>query len=244
MSRLSERSKAVRREIYKLSKANGGYHYGGTFSCVEILLAIFDYVLKPEDRFILSKGHACWALYALLRERGLFPSLEGHPHLDVANGVHWTTGSEGHGFPAGVGMAFARRQLGKPGRVYVVMGDGECQEGTTWESMLMAVQYKLDNLTVIVDWNELQACDLTHKILSIGSFPDVADAIGWHMGCVDGHDVDLLVEALGYNHPGRPRMIIASTVKGKGVSFMEGKAEWHAKYPNKEEEKALLEELA
>ena len=137
-TQLNERSKKIRLEAIKLSKANGGYHYGGTFSSTEIIINIYDNVITEKDRFILSKGHACWAFYVLLREKGFNPLLEGHPHLDVQNGVNWTTGSLGHGLPAGLGMALARKMKNINGRIYVLMSDGECQEGTSWESMLTA----------------------------------------------------------------------------------------------------------
>src|SRR5512135_1393314 len=238
---MNSRSLQVRRDIIKLSKANGGYHYGGTFSCVEILIALYDNLIKNGiDRFILSKGHACWGLYVLLMERGFCPSLEGHPHLDPANGVDWTTGSEGHGLPAGVGMALARKLQDRSGRVYVLIGDGECQEGTTWESMLMAVQHKLSNLTVIVDFNKAQGSGFTKDILSVDCLAKVANEIGWIVHNVDGHDVEKLVDLLECKYNTAPHMIIADTVKGKGVSFMEGKPEWHAKWPNPEEVAAML----
>ena len=144
MTKLNARSKKLRLDIIKLSKANGGYHYGGSFSCAEILINLYDKILKENDRFILSKGHGCWGYYVLLMENGYKPLLEGHPRLDLKNGVHWTTGSEGHGFPAGVGMALGENE--KDGKVYVVIGDGECQEGTTWESILIASHHKLKNL--------------------------------------------------------------------------------------------------
>ena len=241
---MNSRSLQVRRDIIKLSKANGGYHYGGTFSCVEILIALYDHILKnSHDRFILSKGHACWGLYVLLMERGFHPSLEGHPHLDTANGVDWTTGSEGHGLPAGVGMALARKMQGKFGRVYVLIGDGECQEGTTWESMLMAVQHKLSNLTVIVDFNKTQGSGFTKDILKVDCMHRVANEVGWIVHDCDGHDTDKLVEMLKCSYQTAPHMIIADTVKGKGVSFMEGRPEWHARWPNEEEVAAMLKEL-
>lgn len=241
---MNERSRQLRRDIIKLSKANGGYHYGGTFSCVEILIALYDNFIKNGiDRFILSKGHACWGLYVLLMERGFNPSLEGHPHLDVANGIDWTTGSEGHGFPAGVGMALARKMLDKIGHVYVLVGDGECQEGTTWESMLMAVRHNLNNLTVIVDANETQGSGFVKDILPIPNLHRIANEIGWIAHEVDGHDVPKLVDLLPLTYKTAPHMIIAHTVKGKGVSFMEGRPEWHARWPNEEEVAAMLKEL-
>lgn len=240
---LSERSKQVRRDVFALSKANGGYHFGGTLSCIEILISLYDHILDlGVDRFILSKGHACWGYYVLLRERGFDPSLEGHPHLDLHNGVHWTTGSEGHGFPAAVGMALARKVQNKPGRIYVLIGDGECQEGTTWESMLMAVQHRLDNLTVIVDFNKIQGSGFTRDILSVDCLGDVAEKVGWIVRELDGHNVGTLSEALCRRFD-LPYLIIAHTVKGKGVSYMEDRPEWHANWPKPELVEQAMAEL-
>jgi len=244
MTALNERSKQVRRDTLTLSKANGGYHYGGSFSCTEILIALYDHVLQPEDKFILSKGHACWPMYVLLRERGYRPKLGGHPTLDDDNGVHFTTGSEGHGLPAGIGMALARKIKGKPGRIFVLMGDGECQEGTTWEGLLMAAHHKLDNLTVIVDWNLFQGAGAVEDNLAITGLPDVAAALGWLVVAVDGHDDLNVLAALDMEMENVPKIVIANTIKGKGVSFMEGKGEWHARFPNPAEEKQAFEELA
>ena len=242
---LNERSKQVRRDIFKLSKANGGYHYGGTFSCVEILIGLYDTILTSADRFILSKGHACWGYYVLLIERGFSPSLEGHPHLDLANGVHWTTGSEGHGFPAGVGMALARKLQKKAGKVYVIIGDGECQEGTTWESMLMAVQHKLDNLVVIIDFNGLQGSGFTNQILSVDRIGDVARTLGWFVQEIDGHSMREIEQSLMYQDvpKGQPQLVVAHTIKGRGVGFMENNPAWHACWPSEEYEREALEEL-
>lgn len=241
---LTERGKQIRRDLYWLSKSNGGYHYGGTFSTIEILYNLYDKILGKDDRFILSKGHACWGYYVLLRELGFNPALEGHPHLDMANGVHWTTGSEGHGMPAGVGMAFAKKKMGKKGRVFVLVGDGECQEGTTWESLLLASKHNLDNLTVIMDNNRIQGSGLVRDIL--GNIDSVifsaAYTCGWETSVIDGHDDETILRALMKNHH-RPHFIIANTVKGKGVSFMENAPEWHSKWPNPEEEKRIMEEL-
>ena len=242
---LNERSKQIRRDLYKLSKANGGYHYGGTFSTVEILIVLYDKILTPDDRFILSKGHACWGLYTLLREKGLNPKLEGHPHLDLANGIHWTTGSEGHGFPAGVGMAFAKKKLGKKGRVFVLMGDGECQEGTTWESILLAGFHKLDNLVIIVDSNKIQGSGRVDDILPVNfkALSGAAISSGWTFSYTDGHDVDMLYNTLTYTTT-QPLFVIADTIKGKGVDFMENKPEWHSKWPNPTEEAEILKQLS
>ncbi len=165
---LSERSKQVRRDAIDLSLANGGYHYGGSFSCADILVNLFDRVMGPGDRFILSKGHGCWVYYVLLRELGFNPLLEGHPHYDPSNGVYCTAGSMGHGFPTAIGQALARKLKKEPGTVYVLIGDGEAQEGTTWESLLIAGHLKLDNLVVIVDNNNIQGSGYVDKIMPCG----------------------------------------------------------------------------
>lgn len=242
MTDLNGRSKQVRLATLELSKACGGYHYGGCFSATEILICLYDEVLKPEDKFILSKGHACWPYYVLLRERGYEPRLDGHPVLDNANGVHYTTGSEGHGFPAAVGMALARKIAKREGRIYVLVGDGECQEGTTWESMLQAPHHGLDNLTVIVDWNGIQGAGFVKDILPVRGMGECARELGWTVIECDGHTPDKLQKA--FNATTRlPKMIIAHTVKGKGVSFMENKPEWHANWPNEEYEAQMRKEL-
>ena len=148
---LTERGKELRKKVIDLGLEKGDAHLGGSFSEIEILIALFDIVLKEEDKFILSKGHACHPLYILLRERGCNPKISGHPDICETEGLFCTTGSLGHGLPIGVGMAFARKKLNKEGKIYVLMGDGECQEGTTWESSLIANHHKLDNLVVIFD---------------------------------------------------------------------------------------------
>ena len=263
---LNERSKQIRRDTIALSKANGGYHYGGCFSAVEILIALYDHVLTDDDRFILSKGHACWPYYVLLREKGLNPKLTSHPSRDPHNGIHCTTGSLGHGLPLGIGMAMAKKAKGEAGQVFVLMGDGECQEGTTWESLLIAGKQKLDNLVVIVDKNKIQGSGFTNKILPIKVLGSVAVGSDWDFSIVDGHDTDVLKNTLNGNsqidvtslHAGpdrefaagmripkdKPQLIIANTIKGKGVSFMEDDPAWHACWPNLKQEAQALEELA
>mgnify|MGYP003146509405 CR=1 FL=1 len=240
---LNERSKQIRRDAITLSKSNGGYHYGGTFSCTEILISLYDKILGKDDRFILSKGHGCWSYYVLLRELGYNPSLEGHPHLDLHNGIHWTTGSEGHGFPAGIGMAFARKLQRREGHVFVIVGDGECQEGTTWESLLLASHLKLNNLTIVVDKNGIQGSGFVRDILPINCLGVTAESCGWKVTEVDGHDNSQLEEALQSKGEG-PHLIIARTVKGKGVDYMEDVPCWHAKWPDPEHEKEALDQLA
>jgi transketolase len=238
---LSERSKQIRRESIKLMKGRGA-HYGGTFSSVEILISLYDHVLTSDDTFILSKGHACWAYYVFLREKGFNPILESHPHIDLNNGIPYTTGSEGHGFPAAVGMALARKILNKKGHYYVLVGDGECQEGTTWESLLLSSHHKLNNLTVIVDLNGIQNSGFVKDILPIDCIGAVSEACGWNVIEVDGHNIEQLQSALT-TKTNKPNMIIAKTIKGKGVSFMENIPDWHCKWPNKDQEATMLKEL-
>lgn len=263
---LNERSKQVRRDTIRLSKANGGYHFGGCFSCTEILIALFDHVLVQGDKFILSKGHACWPYYVLLMEEGNKPALTGHPSRDPHNGVPCTTGSLGHGLPMALGMALAKKIKGEAGKVYVLMGDGECQEGTTWESLLIAANLDLDNLVVIVDWNGIQGSGSVLDVSpATGRFPEVPERLGWEDAVVDGHDVYQLqgamlnckmVDVTSLADPEKvykqgsskgqsaPRIIFAQTVKGKGVSFMEGDPAWHAKWLDDEHEAQAMEELA
>lgn len=262
---LNERSKQVRRDTIKLSKANGGYHFGGCFSCTEILIALFDHVLDTGDKFILSKGHACWPYYVLLMEEGNKPALTGHPSRDPHNGVPCTTGSLGHGLPMALGMALAKKAKGDPGKVYVLMGDGECQEGTTWESLLIAANLELDNLVVIVDWNGIQGSGTVLDVSpATGRFPDVPGKLGWECVRVDGHNVEMLLGACvqtdrifckaldsdyvygknGIEVQKAPRIIFAQTVKGKGVSFMENDPAWHAKWLDDIHEAQAMEELA
>lgn len=243
ITELLERSKQVRRETLNLGVNNGGYHFGGSFSAVEILVALYDVVLKEEDKFILSKGHACWPWYVLLRDRGYNPQLSGHPSIDLTNGISCTSGSEGHGLPMGIGMAMARKLRNKGGRIYVLMGDGECQEGTTWESLLTARHHRLDNLTAIIDWNEIQGSGFVKDILPIDGLEKVAEIMGWSVAQINGHSYPEILDALAENVERKPRMIIAHTVKGKGVSYMEGRPQWHAKFPTPEQLSQAFKEL-
>lgn len=241
---LSERGKQIRRDTLKLARENGGYHFGGCFSATEIISSLYDSVMGKEDVFLLSKGHSCWPLYVILKERGLSPRLQSHPHRDPANGIAWTSGSLGHGFPAAIGIALAKILQKKEGRVFVLLGDGECQEGTTWESLLLAARLQLSNLTVIVDNNHIQGSDYTEAILPIiDPVISVARTAGWAFTmAMRGHEESCLVAAFQKTFSD-PHLIFVQTEKGKGVSFMEDLPEWHAKWPSDEQYKAALEEL-
>ncbi len=240
---LERRSKQVRRDTLELGVKNGGYHFGGSLSAVEIMVSLYDVILKDEDKFILSKGHACWPWYVLLREKGYMPELSGHPSIDPKNGICCTTGSEGHGLPMGLGMAMARKVKGQGGRIFVLMGDGECQEGTTWECLLTAPHRRLDNLVAIVDWNEIQGSGFVRDILPIRGLDKVAEILGWSVSKIDGHSYPEVLDALGRQVADKPRLIVAYTVKGKGVSYMEGEPPWHAKFPSPEQLSQAYKEL-
>jgi len=243
MKILEERAKWLRKETLDLSMKTGEGHLGGSYSTIETLISLYDEVLKPQDTFILSKGHVCYPYYILLQEQGYNPKISGHPDIDVENGIPCTTGSLGHGLPIGIGMALAGKVKKEKGDIYVLMGDGECQEGTIWESALIAPHHKLDNLIGIVDRNDLQALDNTENILSLGNLGKKFREFGWHVSEIDGHNFNEIIPALKYREIGKPHMIIANTVKGKGVSYMENNPKWHVRLPNEDELKQAYREL-
>lgn len=239
---LEETAKRLRRETLDLAMEIEGGHLAPAFSMVEILVAL-ETVLKKGDKFILSKGHGCLSFYIALRQRGFAPTISEHPDIQVEQGIECTTGSLGHGLPIGVGMAFAKKFKKEAGRVYVLMGDGECQEGTTWESMLLASHHALDNLTVIVDNNRLQALGRIDDILSLGNLNDKFSAFGGYVLEVDGHCFPEIIDALN-KEVNKPRVIIAHTIKGKGMSFAEDIPAWHTRLPDGEQLKQAYRELA
>ena len=214
-----------------------------SLSTIEILTTLYFGVLTKKDKFILSKGHGCFGFYTVLRDKGYNPVLSGHPDIDEKNGIYCTTGSLGHGLPIGAGMAHARKIKNEEGIIYVLMGDGECQEGTLWEASNIASRCKLDNLVAIVDHNKLQALDEIDNIFPFGDLERKFEAIGWYTSTVDGHNIGELIHALQQSVYGRPRAIIANTIKGKGISFMEGKPEWQSRKPSGEEIKQAYREL-
>jgi transketolase len=237
-----ERAKQLRKDVLDLAVETGEGHLGGSFSEIEILISLYDHILKPEDKFILSKGHCSYPMYVLLREQKYNPKILTHPDIDEENGIYCTTGSLGHGLPIGVGMALARKMQNKSGKIYVLIGDGECQEGTTWESSLIASKFNLENLITIVDQNGLQALERTEDVLPLKRLEEKFYAFGWKTSKVDGHNIFEITKTLR-KKVNRPHMIIAKTVKGKGVSYMENNAEWHGKKVVFEEVQKAYEEL-
>ncbi|HLR34473.1 MAG TPA: transketolase [Tissierellales bacterium] len=251
--------------INMLYEAQSG-HPGGSLSACEILTALYFKEMKvdPEnpnwderDRFILSKGHGSPVLYSALAERGYFPKeelnsfrkinsmLQGHPDMKDIPGVDMTTGSLGQGISAASGTALAGKLDRKDYRVYGLVGDGEVQEGIVWEMAMFAAHYKLDNLTVFLDHNGLQIDGKNEDIMNIEPIDEKFKAFGWHVITIDGHDFDEIFNAIdeAKNTKDKPTMILAKTIKGKGVSFMENQVGWHGKAPNEEEKEKALEEL-
>lgn len=238
---------------------------GGSFSMADIIsVAYFGGVLKYDasnpawedrDKFILSKGHASYALYATLAKAGYFPEKElfhvgqpgskfgGHPKMNDIPGVEASTGALGHGLSFAIGIAYANKMDEKDGHVYVMLGDGECQEGSVWEGALSAPTLKLDNLTVVVDHNKLQAMDDLENIVHMNPFADKWRAFGWNVVEIDGHNYTQIKDALLTRQINVPTVVIAHTIKGKGVSFMENLPIWHYRMPNEEELPILMEEL-
>lgn len=261
-------AREIRRDIIEMVHEAGSGHPGGSLSCTDIMAALyFGDVLKhdpsnpknPErDIFIMSKGHAAPALYATLAEAGYFPKeelktlrklgtrLQGHPDSNLLPCVEVSTGSLGQGLSIAAGVAAGFKLDHKPNRVFTVMGDGECQEGQVWEAATFAAHQSLGNLIAIVDSNDLQIDGHTHDVCQTGTLAKKFEAFGWEVHSVSGHDIEALISlftSLKESDTPQPKMVIANTVKGKGVSFMENQAGWHGKAPNDEQTKAALAEI-
>ena len=229
--KLTNKAKKLRQDTFLAFIKKGEAHLGGSFSMIEALLALYEVIMKKNDKFILSKAHASYPLCILLRSKGLNPKLTTHLELDKKNGIHCTTGSLGHGLPIATGMAFARKKQKIYGKVYVMMSDGECQEGTTWESLLIAARHKLDNLFIFVDYNKIQALSTLEEALPLDNLASKFKAFNWDtLEVTDGHSFDEIISALKKKNTSlKPRVIIFHTVKGKGVKSFEGDTVWHAR---------------
>ena len=225
------KAKKLRQETFKAFIELGEAHLGGSFSMIEMLIALYDVILKKDDKFILSKAHASFPLCLLLKDKGFDLPLTTHLELDSENGIHCTTGSLGHGLPMGVGMALARKRQNRSGKIYVMISDGECQEGTTWESLLIGAKHCLDNLIVLVDFNRIQALTNIDEALPLDNLPAKFTAFNWDCAEVNkGHSFEELLPVLQEsNDEGKPRVIVVHTTKGKGIKPFENDPVWHAR---------------
>ena len=257
---------AIRKHIIDEVHTAASGHPGGSLSCADILTVLYFHEMRVDtsnprwadrDRFVLSKGHCAPALYATLAEKGFFPTedltgfrninsyLQGHPSMKDVPGVDMSTGSLGQGISAAVGMALAGKLDKKDYRVYSILGDGEIQEGQVWEASMSAAHYKLDNLTAFLDHNGLQIDGKITDVMSPEPVHEKFSAFGWKVISVNGHDYQQIIEAIdeAKKTKGKPSIIIAETVKGKGVSFMENEAGWHGTAPDKDQRDKAIAEL-
>jgi len=264
--KLKSKAFSLRKDIIEMIYRAKTGHIGGDFSCVDILNVLYNSQMDvtPEnfneinhDHFILSKGHSVEALYAVLADKGFFPKSDlesfsqfcskyiGHPNNKV-NGIEMNSGSLGHGLSVGVGMALAAKMDEETYRVYVVMGDGELAEGSVWEGAMAGGHYKLDNLCAVIDRNRLQISGNTEDVMSQDSQEERWVSFGWNVIKVNGNDIDSLEEAFNTakNFKGKPSVVIADTIKGFGVSFIENQAGWHHRVPTEEEYIAAIKELS
>lgn len=249
-----KRARIARRALIEAVYRASSSHLGSSLSCIEILISSLDFA-GEADSLIISKGHAAAGLYASLFANGAMPEdvlqtygqngtvLFGHVSKESGHGIQFSSGSLGHGLPFGIGLALGARLSGSQRRVVVVMSDGELNEGTTWESALLASHHELANLTVIVDRNGIQSIGKTEETLALEPLEEKWLAFGWNVIKVDGHSFEELNEALNHGAKVQPTVILAQTIKGKGVSFMEGDNVWHYKPPTKGEMRLALAEI-
>jgi transketolase len=261
---IGDRARATRRSVVRMIGAAGQGHVGGDLSVTDILTTLFTAVLRIDpleptkpgrDTFILSKGHCAAALYSTLSHTGFFAATEldtfmqplsalnGHPNRTKVPGVETNTGPLGHGMPVGVGAALAAKLQKTGARTFVVLGDGEMQEGSNWEALMAGAHQKLDNLTVVVDRNRLQQGARTEDTNGLDPLDDKLASFGWEVREIDGHDYGQLLAAFLPSTTGKPVAVIANTIKGKGVSFIEDRVEWHHKVPSAEQVVLAMEEL-
>lgn len=266
INELEEKAKEVRKGIIEAVYSNKSGHPGGSLSIADILTVLYFNQMnideknpkwEERDRLVLSKGHCAPALYSVLANRGFFDveklktfrniesNLQGHPDMNKVDGVDMTSGSLGQGLSSANGMAIAGKMDNKDYRVYCILGDGEIEEGQIWEAAMTANKYKLDNLCIIVDNNNLQIDGTIEEVMSSYPIDEKFKSFGFQVINIDGHNIQEIIDAfdVAKNVKGKPTCIIAKTIKGKGISFMENKAEWHGKAPSEEEYKIAMEEL-
>ena len=263
---LEKTAAEVRVGVVKAIHNAGSGHPGGSLSAADIVTALYfsemnvdpkNPKMEGRDKFILSKGHAGPVQYSALALKGYFPvedfmtlrklgsKFQGHPDMNKVPGIEMSTGSLGQGFAAAGGMAIANKLNNDPGRIYVLLGDGEIQEGIVWEAAMSAAHYKLDNMVGILDYNGLQIDGRNEDVMTAAPVADKFRAFGWNVLEINGHDFEEILDAFAKAREckGKPTMIVAKTVKGKGVSFMEDNAGWHGKAPNDEETEQAVAEL-
>ena len=263
---LEKTAAEIRCGIIKAIHNAGSGHPGGSLSAADIVTALYfdemnvdpkDPKMKGRDKFILSKGHAGPVQYSALAVKGYYPmedfmtlrklgsKFQGHPDMHKVPGIEMSTGSLGQGISAAGGMALANKLDNDPGRIYVLLGDGEIQEGIVWEALMSAAHYKLDNMVAILDHNGLQIDGKNEDVMTVAPVVEKFQAFGWNVIQIDGHDFKQILDAFKQARAckGKPTMIVAETVKGKGVSFMENNAGWHGKAPDEEQTKQALAEL-
>lgn len=265
ITNVKEKARYIRRRIIESTTSAGSGHPGGSLSCADIMSLMYFHVLQLDpgnpdwpdrDRFVLAKGHAAPALYAALAGRGFFPEeelqslrkmgsmLQGHPDIQRTPGVEASTGSLGQGLSVAVGMALGGKLDGRDAGVYVLLGDGELQEGQVWEAAMAAAHYELDNLIAFVDYNRLQIDGCLCSVMNVAPLAEKWRAFGWNVWQVAGHDILALDEAVRQAQiADGPSVLIADTVKGRGVSFMENQASWHGRAPSEEEARRALDEI-
>ncbi len=266
LSELKKTAVKIRKHIIEAVYNAGSGHPGGSLSCTDILTTLYfkhmnvdtnNPRMSDRDRFVLSKGHCAPALYGTLAEKGFFPKeeikklrkvdsfLQGHPSMKDVPGVDMSTGSLGQGISVAVGMALAGKNDKKDYRVYTIIGDGECQEGQVWEACMAAAHYKLDNLTAFIDHNKLQIDGKITEVMSPEKVEDKFRAFGWNVIEIDGNDIEAIDKAVEEAKVtlNMPTMVVANTIKGKGVSFMEDQYGWHGKAPSKDEHDKAIAEL-
>lgn len=265
VTEMKELARGVRIQVLQMTYRARSSHVGSCLSIVDLVTVLYSRILRvrpneptwpDRDRFLLSKGHGAAALYAVLAERGFFPKAQladfygdgtqmaGHVTHHGIPGVEVSTGSLGHGLPLGCGMALAAKRDARPVRVFVLMSDGECDEGSNWEAALFAPHHQLDNLTAIIDYNKIQSFGRVEAVLQLRPLAEKWRAFRWRVSEIDGNEIGQILEALEKQPiPGQPHCIIAHTTKGKGVSFMEDKLLWHYRPPDAEELDSALKEL-